>query len=110
MGDGTHGNCQESPPPQPGVGGGRDGESISEWDNISAGLEERSQEFLCRSLPGREKSKRQAGRPTPYKTMFMEKHMAHLEAAVIQHGGSQSKSRVEWRCGLRKNLRKVTHI
>lgn len=50
-----------------------------------------SQEFLRRSLPGREKSKRQAGRPTAYKTMFMEKHMAHLEAVVIQHGRSQSR-------------------
>lgn len=74
-----------------GAGGGRDGETIPEWDNISAGWEEMSQEFLCRSLPGREKSKRQAGRPTAYKTMFMEKHMAHLEAVVIQHGGSQSR-------------------
>lgn len=74
-----------------GAQGGRDGESIPEWDNISAGWEGMSQEFLRRSLPGREKSKRQAGRPTAYKTMFMEKHMAHLEAVVIQHGRSQSR-------------------
>lgn len=74
-----------------GAQGERDGESIPEWDNISAGWEGMSQEFLGRSLPGREKSKRQADRPTAYKTMFMEKHMAHLEAAVIQHGRSQSR-------------------
>lgn len=74
-----------------GARGGRDGESIPEWDNISAGWEEMSQGFLRRSLPGREKSKRQAGRPTAYKTMFMEKHMAHLEAVVIQHGRSQRR-------------------
>lgn len=86
VGRGTHDNGYEFFPLEPG-----EGETIPEWDNISAGWEEMSQEFLCRSLPGREKSKRQAGRPTAYKTMFMEKHMAHLEAVVIQHGGSQSR-------------------